>query len=287
MINLFDKELNVKDYSCSEDNITYDKLKVPTINVYVQVTGRCNANCSFCKIENICEEFDFEKFELALKNISRNVIIGKVAITGGEPLLCFEKTKRVIKIAKKYSRVVTLNTNATKLDLLYSIYPFIDAIDISRHHYDDKVQNKIMQIDVPSLDEIRKIDEDNKISINCVLQKGAIDNYEKAIEFLEYIGKYNIGYVKFISLLPLTDEAKIQYVDPSEIIAKSKKFTNSGMLHDMDMCCCFEFLYLTNSYNTIRTVIRHTTNSNYSCVKQFVFNGKNLFDGFAKNNIIC
>lgn len=287
MITLFDKELNVKDYNCSENNITYDKLKIPIINVYVQVTGKCNANCSFCKREKICENFDFEKFESALKAISRNVIIGKVAITGGEPLLCFEKTKRVIKIAKKYSRFVTLNTNAIETYLLDKIYPLVDEIDISRHHYNDDIQNEIMQVEVPSLYKIKKVDVDNKISINCVLQKGGIDNFDKAIELLEYAGSYNIGYVKFISLLPLNEEAKKLYVDPTEIIEKSKKFTNSGMLHDKDMCCCFEFLYLTNSYNTIRTVIRHTTNSNYSCIKQFVFNGKNLFDGFAKNNIIC
>lgn len=286
MIEVFQKELNVKDYDCSFDGKQYNKLRVSRINVYVQVTKKCNAFCKFCKRENICEEFDFEKFELILKELSSKVIIGKVAITGGEPLMCLDKTLKVISIARKYCKVVNLNTNASFAKELELIYPFVDQIDISKHHYEERVQEEIMRIKTLRFEELKKYDPDSKVSINCVLQKGLIDNYDEMIRFLEYAGKYGIRFVKFISLLPLTKEAIKNYINPLEMIENSKKFTNSGMLYDHDMCHCFEFLYLTNSCSTIKVVIRHTTNSNYCCVKQFVFNGKNLFDGFAKNMVI-
>ena len=166
------------------------------------------------------------------------------------------------------------------------VYPLVDQIDISKHHYCEQIHKNIMGIETLNLFKIASIDPDHKVSINCVLQKGAIDSYEKMIKFLEYAGESGIKFVKFISLLPLTEEAIANYIDPSDMMNQCKRFTNTGMLYDHQMCRCFEFLYLSKAYTTIKVVIRHTTDSNYSCVKQFVFNGKNLFDGFSKHTVI-
>lgn len=285
-MKIFSKDLNLKDYFCSNDNLYFFKHDTPILNLYVQITGICNASCNFCKRDNICKYFNYEKFDYILKTLSNNIIIGKVAITGGEPLLNFEKTIKVINIARKYADVVTLNTNAFSLKALERVYNLVDYIDISKHHYNNVINDNILKLSTPSLKSIKEIDIDSKISINCVLQKDIIDNYDKVIDFLEYLGYYNIKSAKFISLLPLTNKAIKSYVDPTNIINKCKNFTNSGMLYDHDMCCCFEFLYLSNNYSTIKTIIRHTTNSDYSCIKQFVFNGCYLYDGFKKNTII-
>lgn len=285
-MKIFSKELNLKNYYCSKDNIRYIKTNTPIINLYVQITGKCNAKCKFCNLENIYEDFNFEKFDYILHTLSQNIIIGKVAITGGEPLLNVPKTRRVIKIARKYSNVVTLNTNSFSIDALNKIYDLVDYIDISKHYFNNNVNDRMMNLKTPNLQAISDVDKKSKISINCVMQKGFIDSYLNVIEFLEYIGKYNIKSVKFISLLPLNESAKENYIDPTSIMQKCKHFTNSGMLYDYDMCHCFEFLYLSTSCTTVKVIIKHTTNSDYSCIKQFVFNGKYLYDGFKKNNII-
>ena len=285
-MEIFGKQLNVQDYSCSFDDKLYPKLKVPRLNLYVQITKWCNATCKICNTREICESFDFEKFETVLKELSKKIVIGKVAITGGEPLTCVDKTVKVISIARKYCSTVTLNTNGSFKRELEMVYPLVDQIDISKHHYCEQIHKNIMGIETLNLFKIASIDPDHKVSINCVLQKGAIDSYEKMIKFLEYAGESGIKFVKFISLLPLTEEAIANYIDPSDMMNQCKRFTNTGMLYDHQMCRCFEFLYLSKAYTTIKVVIRHTTDSNYSCVKQFVFNGKNLFDGFSKHTVI-
>lgn len=285
-MEIFGKRLNVQDYDCSFDNKVYPKLKIPRLNLYVQITKRCNATCKICNTGEICENFDFEKFETVLKELSQKIVIGKVAITGGEPLTCVDKTLRVIRIARKYCSTITLNTNGSFHKELERVYPLVDQIDVSKHYYDPQIHDAMMGIETLSLSKIASLDKDNKISINCVLQKGAIDCYDEMINFLEYAGECGIKFVKFISLLPLTEEAVVKYIDPSTMMNQCKRFTNTGMLYDHQMCRCFEFLYLSKACTTIKVIIRHTTNSNYSCVKQFVFNGKNLFDGFLKHTVI-
>lgn len=179
MVKMFGKELPLKDYDCSKDGVNYLKRTKPILNVYVQVEGRCNAKCDFCKIDGVAEHFQEEKFECMLQNLSKHVIIGKIAITGGEPLRSFEKTKRVAIVAKKYCPYVTLNTNGFSIERLERIYPFVTQIDISRHHYVEEKHREVLKVSVPTLQEISSIDQDQKMTINCVMQKGLIDRYEE------------------------------------------------------------------------------------------------------------
>lgn len=286
MINIYGKKLNIKNYDCSSDGINYKKLSFPMIALYVQVMNRCNAKCSFCDFGKVCVTFDYNKFEYVLKELTKKVYLSKICITGGEPLLDINRTINVIKIAKKYSRKIVLNTNAFSLERLEIVYPFVDEIDISRHHYDEEIHKSILKTEVVTLEEIAKIDVEHKVIINCVMQKGRIDSYDEVMKFMNYIAENNIKSIKFISLLPLTKEAEKEYVNPSSIIEECKKYTNSGMLYDHHMCNCFEFIYLYDTGNVVKVTIRNTTDSCYSCVKQLVFNGENLFDGFKKETKI-
>lgn len=286
MINIYGKEINIKNYDCSRDGINYPKLPIPVIALYVQVINRCNAKCSFCDFGKVCDMFDYDKFEGILKELRKKVYVSKICITGGEPLLDTNRTINVIKIARKYSKKIVLNTNAFSLERLKIVYPYVDEIDISRHHYNEEVHKGVLKTEVATLEEIAKIDVEHKITINCVMQKGRIESYDEVMKFVNYIAKNNIKSIKFISLLPLTKEAESEYVNPSSIIEECKKYTNSGMLYDYHMCNCFEFIYLSYIGNVVKVTIRNTTDSCYSCVKQLVFNGENLFDGFKKETKI-
>lgn len=283
-MQIFNKEINIKDYNCSRNGILYPSVDIPYINLYVQITPKCNAQCRFCNTHCHSLTFDFAKFQEILDELSRKVIIGKVAITGGEPLLIPDRVIRAINMASKYN--VTLNTNAYNLDILKEIYPIVKEIHISKHHYNNQINDTIMGIHTPSLMEIYDYGFADKVKINCVWQKEAIETKEDMIQFMEVLSHYGYKEIRNISLLPLTQYAKDNCIDLTAIMTECESYLNDGYMYDKNMCKCFEFIYIAKNKRLIKSLIRHTYNDDYSCVKQLVFDGKNLYDGFKKNNII-
>lgn len=82
--------------------------------IYIEITNKCNLNCSFCSIDdNIKKELSLSEFEHILKNIDNytNYIYLHVK---GEPLL-HTKFKEILELANKYNKNVNITTNGTLL----------------------------------------------------------------------------------------------------------------------------------------------------------------------------
>lgn len=284
---IFDKEINLKTYDCSKDGINYDTLEIPIINLYIQTTPKCNAKCDFCNTRCVNDIFDFEKLKLVIKKLKeKNIVIGKVAITGGEPLLEMERISNILDICN--DMYLTLNTNAFDIERLkvFGKDSRIKEIHISKHHYDNNINDKIMSIKTPSIETLALLDFANKIKINCVWQKGGIENYSDLISMMEILGVNGIKELRNISLLPLNEKSIEKYIDLTTIMKECEEFLNNGYLYDKHMCKCLEFVYLSKSGGIVKNIIRQTFDDNYDCVKQFVYDGQFLYDGFKKNNIL-
>ena len=282
-MNLFGKELNLKDYSCSRIKDSYIKMH-PIINLYIQTTPCCNGKCDFCDTRNHSTDFDFEKLDYVVRIMNENGIMGKIAIAGGEPLLVMDRVQKIIELCK--CNYLTLNTNAFNLNRLKEVYPYVKEVDISKHHYNNVINDKIMGLKTASMEELFENDLVDKTSINCICQKGGISKKEDAIQMIEALGKNHIKNLKLISLLPLTEQAKEKYVSLVPFMKEFEDRMNDGYLYDKDMCQCFRFLTVTDSASLVQTTIRETFNDDYSCIKQFVFTGEYLYDGFRKKNIL-
>lgn len=282
-MNIFGKELNLKNYSCSRVKYSYTNIH-PVINLYIQTTPCCNGKCNFCDTRNHSTEFDFDKLEYIVKTMNENQIMGKIAIAGGEPLLVMERVYKIIELCKH--NYITLNTNAFDLNRLREVYSYMKEVDISKHHYNNDVNDNIMGIKTASMEELFKNDLVDKTSINCVFQEGGLTTKEDAIQMIETLGKNHIKNLKLISLLPLTEMAKKNFVSLVALMKEFEDRLNDGYLYDKEMCQCFRFLSVTDSATLVQTTIRETFNDDYSCIKQFVFTGEHLYDGFRKNNIL-
>lgn len=115
------------------------------MNLYFEITYRCNAKCTFCDIRNINQPdmnidtyVDFLEQARTLKDqgiISRISII----LSGGEPVL-HPLIEDFINIGKKYGRV-TLVTNGLDPDRVLGLNnePDIYEISFSEFENDDKI----------------------------------------------------------------------------------------------------------------------------------------------------
>lgn len=281
-MQIFGKEINTKDYDCSFNPNEFERKTLP-FKLYIQAQNNCNAKCDFCDPGCINQDFDFQKLDVVLNELSRRGILAGVSITGGEPLLNVERVINIIKLVKKYVCRVSLNTNAYSIERLLQVYGMLDNIYISRHHYNNDINDSIMKIKTPTIDELSEIDSDGKITMHCVLQKGYIDCATQMKLYMDYLGNTNIRKVKFISLYPLTSQAKEKMIDVDTLLNEFKTYTNAGILYDKCFCCCLDFVYVTNQGRVVNAILRNNKTNHFDCCKQLVYNGTNLYDGFEKN----
>lgn len=178
-------------------------------NLSIIVPGPCNGKCNFCfwKESKDIHSHYIKKLKSILNSIPEDFY--QISLTGGEPTL----SKYLVDILKaidrnKYTKVV-LTSNGTNLSNFLDqfnsdvgpISDYVDHINISRHHYSDKINNEIFKtktIDGENLfylvERIQSFGID--VTFNCVLT----DNLKSKDDILNYINcakRLNADYISF------------------------------------------------------------------------------------------
>jgi len=293
---LFNKTLRYKDYDCSKTLSAYDS-RPPLFNLYLQVTDVCNAKCSFCDKANCISsdvELDKDKLMNILKELTERNMLGKISLTGGEPLLRVERLNEILEIIHLVNPLayVSLNTNGSRLENFREIKrpEFIKEVDMSRHHYNELENNAVFGIRVANFKEIHDFLSQNEhiiLKLNCVMTKNQISTIHDVERYLEELATYGIKEVRFISLLNLTEGYEDLFLDVKPLIEQFKKHTNIGSLYDKDICECFGFMYVASNGFPVTAFVRNTKKATCDYLRQLVYTPDNsLLDGFNGQIII-
>ena len=115
-IEIFNKEIELRDYYCQRDDSQPCKIEEPYTNIYVSLTNQCNAQCAFCCNKHIGEitKFDVEKFNIIMNTINSVVRIHKCSFTGGEPSLIKNNLIECLKFTKNINRLQSGKTYCPK-----------------------------------------------------------------------------------------------------------------------------------------------------------------------------
>ena len=146
-INILGKSVIVKNYICSSDGVNYRKKPENVqMQLFVCPTSYCPAGCPFCVAKNTKEKLklDIDKFEEVMRSLKAEDRVRGVKITGGEPFSDIGLLNEVVAVLFKvfgYGLEIDISTNGIWLDGIHKIkdLEYIDSIHISRHHYDDKI----------------------------------------------------------------------------------------------------------------------------------------------------
>ena len=92
-IKIFDTELPVKDYYCTDSPTNIKKTR-PTLRLYIKLTDQCLAHCKFCSNEQSKDfgTIDLEKLAFVIRYLKENLGIE----------LLDDKTKEIIDYREKY-----------------------------------------------------------------------------------------------------------------------------------------------------------------------------------------
>lgn len=307
---LFGKEIEPLTRACNlvdDPEITY-YLHKPKLNLYVMVNNLCQANCKFCTQHGENKPFDFYKFrnvldELRFQNDKGDMFLSKVNFTGGEPLLDFDKFEKIHKMVFDRFTMdelgngnVVVNTNGINLDKLYEredLMKNIGFVSISRHHYDDDVNEEIFNTKaLPSTKLITDFNNKyhHRVWLRCNCIKGYIDNEEEILKYCNWgigVGSKHCG---FSSLMELNDYCKDNYVyvNVHEMPNLSIRLNSYRYNEDNKLVCnCNRLLYINDNDDWIDI---YTWNRNLEAKAGpegvLVFDGEYLRYGFF-GEIIC
>lgn len=283
VIKIFNTEINLRDNCCQMDNEPARPVNDAYINLYTLITNKCNADCKFCCASKKEGCFNIFKFKQAIKEIVKSARINKVSFTGGEPTLNPYVLYTCLSFVKSIDKNIftVINTNGSYLEKISNSIPLLNSVALSRHHYDDKINQQIFNLAlVPTAEEIKEFDLGEKLHLSCNLQKDYIGNKKEIIKYLEFADNIGCSDVGFVSLMKFNEYCEKQFVDFNDIKFddKSGLFVIKNWNYE-NLCKCRNYIYLPESANPVSVYARHYVNPHFSgsCL---VFDGQNLRTGF-------
>lgn len=294
VINLFDKNITIRDKYCNFFGNEGSEISEPYINIFVRFKG-CNADCLFCEYKEIGNNFNFDKYQEVIQEVkNKNIEIRRIAYTGGEPTLNYSRFKSVLNYTRNElpNTYISVNTNGINLKKIFEddILNKLDNIALSRHHYNDKINDKILGFKSVTNEEIAEIQSTHTrhdlLHFSCNLIKGYIDTNRKVIKFLENANELNVFSAGFVSLIPANDYCKENFIDINKLELK-KKFFNSKQFEEVGYCMCKNYLYTPKNFKEqhIKLYIKNNY-KNQVIMNGLIFDGENLRYGFGEDNII-
>lgn len=296
-IEIFNEKVPVRNYLCSTNP---DKIIEGDyyFNLYIKITDYCNAKCPFCINQSSKpkkEEIDLNKLEIVLRELDSKKLLNRISITGGEPFLYIDRLNKIInKIFEVVPKAcVTINTNGINFDKIKQIDKLsqLEGIHISRHHYDDKINNDIFKVKTATNKEIKELYDsmanDHLIRLNCLLIDGYIDSKDKVKEFLEYARKIGVFRVGFVSLMPGNDYCKDHFINYNDIFKDlDEQFFKTFHYYDSNICECSNGLYIASNGKVVEYYARMTKELDCDYMRQLVYTPSNeLSLGFNKRKI--
>ena len=123
-------------------------------------------------------------------------------------------------------------------------------------------------------------------SINDIIKHNVtIDEVSKYLDLAGELGIFRCG---FVSLMPINEESKKEFIDFNDIFNKTdERFLNISNTNDLDICECINGAYLANNGRIIEYYARMVKKLDCPYARQLVYTSDNyLTIGFNKKTLI-
>ncbi len=207
-------------------------LAHPNINLYYDMCSGCNCSCDFC-IAKVGFNRGFAPrpdsarlLECAIDSVKH--LNPSVQVVGGEPTAFGKELTDVIcaiNTINPSKPVLGTNGYGLKENLLNKVVKSrFEHINISRHHYNDSANAKIMHGGVDSNVIANACSElFGRVRVQCNFIGGGIDTYEEVSQFIAYAyHRLNVRTVAFAQLTPLPRDSFynqdiIDYIESQQV----------------------------------------------------------------------
>ncbi|MBR3439118.1 MAG: radical SAM protein [Clostridia bacterium] len=300
-VTVLGKPVTVKNYICSSDGVSYYK-KDDDIKLSLAVCPImfCPGRCPFCIAKNTDsnKRIDIERLSKVLYALKEENRIQRINITGGEPFYDVVFLNEVVNLIYEvfgFDFELSISTNGVHIERIFEIsgLEHIEAIHISRHHYDDAINRTIFGgFNAPGKEKLKEaVDSVSFKDIfvyNCMLLKDFINSREDVHKMLDFAIETGVPKVGFMSCSPVNEYAAEQTVPFESVINdedESLLFTRG--FYDYEFCRCRDGVYLSEDGSIEEFYARSTNNDKCKYSRGLCFDADNhLRDGYGGNIIV-
>ena len=295
-IEIFGRQVKVKNYICSADGKSYPLKPGKTkLQLSVLPQSYCPASCPFCIASgtNRHDRVDLKKLESVMRLLKKEELVRGVKITGGEPFYDFDLLRETIDLLFDVFGTgleLSVSTNGMDLERITELknLRYIETFHISRHHYDDEINRRLFGgAAVPDGARLREIISQISFKdifvFNCMLLKDYIGTPDEARRFLDFaidIGVPKVGFMccsgvnKFAIEQFTRFESVLKDGDPSLLFTRG--------FYDYDICHCRDGVYVSSDGRLIEFYGRDTVFCDPGYSRGLVYDSDNyLKDGFS------
>jgi len=269
--------LQLRTEYCSLNGMEPNKVENPYVHIYTRLTDTCQAGCKFCEYHDKNKDFrfDIDKFKQTVDRVLfADIILNKVSFTGGEPTLNVKMLNTCVDYVKDESpdTFISINTNGAQIA---DTHHLTECISLSRHHYDDEVNNEIFDTPTPTAEYIKKMQSDRgNLHLSCNLIKGFIDSRGEIFRFLEFAASVGIYSVGFVELMDENDYTKEHFVRLEDIDLTSDRLIRNRVWSYKGICGCSNFLYMPEEGDkVVKFYARLSRDHNVPIESSTVFDG--------------
>lgn len=248
--------------------------------ISIKLTSKCNAKCSFCVDRGGYTPTNTHngrpEIEKIIESANKYKDYKTVIITGGEPFLCFPFLIGLLKGLRKTKKRLVVNTNGSLLcpEYVKELNGLIDELQISIHHPDEEINNKIFGFKFDKNDinkpyvhfEMIKLSlkyADFNVSINSCFNKYL--KYHDRIE-LEWLAS-NLGANK-LRLTELKKVSNSEFIEASDFYHSTFEFCNRSSEELITKGCMTEYIADSGIKVSVKRLCKYAKGENapaFSC----------------------
>ncbi len=289
MMELFGKRVPCKGYCCAKNGGDYlPKPEQLNLQLSIMPVNFCPAGCRFCIAQSTIRDtqrLDLGKLEDTLRKLREAQVVRGISITGGEPFSDVALLNRVINLCfgvfGKHMEV-SVNTNGMNIQRICEIDRLseLEALHISRHHYDDALNNRIFGYALPDHNTLSKalhsVSYKDLFVLNCMLLKDFIGSVEEVHRFLDFAIEMGAGKVSFITATPVNDYARTQRVNFSAVLRdEDPQLLFTREYRDHAYCRCRDGVYASAKGQLIEFYGRETRASGCKYARGLTYGADN------------
>lgn len=246
-------------------------------NLYIEAGGYCPAHCHFCTGYKTYYHVDVDKLRRVISELSEKNLLHRISITGAEPFVC-QELDDILDACRGY--MVSVNTSSVGLDKHAKLknISVLSDIHVSRHHYDDKVNDSIFKIKTMTARELSRLNL--PISLSCNLMKSYIGDAIEIKRYLEFAVSVGARFVGLVGLMNRTPFCNSEQVDYESIeLAVSDGFLFETYRTDQENCKCDNYTYYHDGGKLEFYMRKRERQSPY--MGAWVFSNNQLTTGFG------
>ena len=227
MVNTISSKYQIINIGGKEYNIG------KSTRLQVKMTDASNARCPFCvaRLGKLRDENFFDNLKGKIEVAVNKLNVENVVLLGGEPTIS-KNLFPILEELKDYKNKleeITIITNGVMLHDMDFVRRLADssitAVNISIHHWDEKVNDDLMKIKTLSKKELIQIRDilhknNKQLWLSVVIMEGVVDSTEKILKYVEHFATV----VDQIRMFP------ISYTKEHETLAEVACFTKSHLL---------------------------------------------------------